>query len=530
MAGKDKRNEWAQFRFGVIAPLVCRRLDAAQARQLKLEILNQIFVTPDQKEKRIAERTLREWIARYRLYGFDGLLRLKRKDSGVCTAISADLVSQAYALRKELPTRSIRGVLAHLRAKNVDTSKIAKTTLNRYLNTLGAKKEKVTGEKGVFQRWQKEHANELWQADTSAGVWLPNPANPKEYKQTRLISFIDDATRVCPHAEFYWDEQLPSLIDCFRKALLKRGKPGILLADNAFIYHSKAMKRACAQLGIESKFCAPYDPPGKGKIEKSYSTIKNGFYDEAKGTGLRTLDELNKFWFAWLTREYHHAEHSALNKMTPIQRWLQDEDGGFINRVSTEAIRRALMIRETRSAHIRTGTIRLNNRSYQLSPEFAGRKVDVLYEANKPCNTVEIWLDGNMVQLAQEVVPGANIDFTRKRQRKKENKYATIASSRDYRLALVAAHQSESPLVEANAPNEYLAEPEFQALTARLLPGRQLTDEERSLLSRFFFENIPMTGQRAELLLSQIVNAKGTDLHLRSYCNHLRQGLKQQRS
>ncbi|MGH2506245.1 MAG: DDE-type integrase/transposase/recombinase [Ktedonobacteraceae bacterium] len=529
MTAEDKRKAWAQFRFGVIAPLVCRRLDDAQSRQLKKEILNQTFVTPDEKEKRIAERTLREWIARYRLYGFDGLMRLKRSDRGVCTALSAELINQAYALRKDLPTRSVKGVLAHLRAKDIDVSNVAKTTLNRYLNALGARKEKVEGEKGVFQRWQKEHANDLWQADTSGGIWLPNPSNPKEHKQTRLISFIDDATRVCPHAEFYWDEQLPSLIDCFRKAMLKRGKPRVLLADNAFIYHSKAMRLACAQLGIESKFCKPYDPPGKGKIEKSYGTIKGSFYKEADGAGLRTLDELNKFWFAWLTREYHHAEHSALNKMTPIHRWKQDEDGGFIQRVSTEDIRRALMLREMRTAHLRTGTIRLNNRCYQLSPEFAGRKVEVLYEANKPCDTVEIWQDGRMVELGTEVVPGANIDFTRKRQQKRENNHATIASSRDYRLALVAAHQSESPQVEGSGHNEYISEPEFQALTARLL-SRQLSEEDLSYLSRFFFENAPMTGRRTELLLAQVVNAKGTSLHLRSYCGHIKQGLNQQRS
>lgn len=529
MKQKDKQKEWAQFRFGVIAPLVCRRLDDAQLRQLKKEILSQTFVTPDEKEKRIAERTLREWIARYRMYGFDGLVRIRRNDSGVRKAISAELVGQAYTLRKELPTRSIKGVLAHLRAKNIDVSNIAKTTLNRYLNALGARKEKVMGEKGVFQRWQKEHANDLWQADTSGGIWLPNPSNPKERKQTRLISFIDDATRVCPHAEFYWDEQLPSLIDCFRKALLKRGKPRALLCDNAFIYHSKAMKIACAQLGIESKFCQAYDPPGKGKIEKSYGTAKSSFYKEADGAGLRTLDELNKFWFAWLTREYHHAEHSALNKMTPIQRWKQDEDAGFIHRVSTEDIRRALMLRETRTAHLRTGTVRLNNRCYQLSPEFAGQKVEVVYEASRRCDTVEIWRDGKMVETAKEVVPGADIDFSRKRQKKRENNHVTIASSRDYRLALVAAHQNEAFLVEGSLKGEYLAEPEFQALVARLLL-RQLTDEEQLYLSRFFVENAPMTEQRTELLLAQVVNAKGTNLHLRSYCSHLKQGLNQQRS
>jgi len=525
----NKRIQWAQFRFGVIAPLVCRRLDEAERRQLKKEILSQTFVTPDEQEKRIADRTLREWIARYRLYGFDGLLRLKRNDIGVRSAIPADLVKEAYVLRKEMPTRSIKGLLAHFRARNIDVKGIAKTTLNRYLNNLGAKKEKVEGQKGVFQRWQKEHANDLWQADTSAGIWLPNPSNPKEFKQTRLISFIDDATRVCPHAEFYWDEQLPSLIDCFRKALLKRGKPEILLADNAFIYHSKAMRLACDQLGIESKFCKAYDPQGKGKVEKSYGTIKAGFYREAEKSGLRSLDELNKFWFAWLTREYHHAKHSALNKVTPIDRWKQDEAANFIKRVTAEEIRRALMLREMRSAHIRTGTIRLNNRSYQLSPEFAGRKVEVLYEANKRSETVEIWLDGKMVELAKEVIPGADIDFTRKRKKPIENKHATIGSSRDYRLALVAAHQGESLVLNGDLRSEYLCEPEFQALVARLL-ARQFTEEEQTYLSCFFFENAPMTGQRTEHLLGQVVSAKGTRLHLRSYCSHLQQGLNQQRS
>lgn len=529
MAEKDNRNEWAQFRFGVIAPLVCRRLDEAERRQLKREILNQLFVNPDGLEKRVAERTLREWVSRYRLYGFDGLLRLKRSDRGVHTAISEEIIKEAYVLRKELPTRSIKGILAHFRARGVDVGSVSKTTLNRHLNSLGAKKEKATsGQKGVFQRWQKEHANDLWQADTSAGIWLPNPSNPKEYKQTRLISFIDDATRVCPHAEFYFDEQLPSLIDCFRKAMLKRGKPCKLLADNAFIYHSKAMSRACAQLKIEPKFCQAFDPPGKGKVEKSYGYYKASFYKEAEKAGLRSLDELNKFWFAWLTREYHHAEHSEL-KMTPIQRWKIDEDNGFVKRVTAEEIRRALMLRETRSVHIRTGTIRLNNRSYQLSPEFAGRKVEVLFEANKPCDSVEIWLDGKMVELAKEIVPGADIDFTRKREKKVENKHSVLASAKEYRQALVAAHQSETPMLLGNGSDEYMAEPEFLTLLKRLL-AREFTEEERVYLSAFFFENAPMTERRAEFLLAQVVNAKGGDLHLRSYCSHLKQGLYQQRS
>ena len=95
---EDRRRQWAEFRFGVISPLVCRRLDDAERRQLKKEILNQVFITPDEKTKRIAERTLREWIVRYGTYGFEGLVQLARRDKGKCRAISAEVLNQAYSI------------------------------------------------------------------------------------------------------------------------------------------------------------------------------------------------------------------------------------------------------------------------------------------------------------------------------------------------------------------------------------------------------------------------------------------------
>lgn len=526
MKTEDKQQQWAEFRFGVIAPLVCRRLDEAQRRIVRQEILNQVFVNPEGKEQRVAERTLREWVARHQLYGLAGLKRLTRSDKGVLKALSVDIIDSAYNVRKDLRSRSISSVLSHLRNKNVDTSTISKTTLNRYLNTLGVEKEKAAAERGTFQRWQKEHANDLWQADTSRGIWIPDPANVKEYKQTRLVSFIDDATRVVTHAEYYWDEQLPSLLDCFRKALLKRGKPRVLLCDNAFIYHSRAMKSACAKLGIELKFCREYFPEGKGKIEKSYATFKSRFYEEAKHAGIRSLDELNKFWFAWLTREYHHQKHSALNA-TPIERWAADEAKGFVQRVSTDEIRRALMIKESRQTHKRTATIRLHNRVYQLKPEMAGKEVDAVYEPYKLGDSVEIWCDGVLVQIANEVRIGANIDFSRmpERNRTRRQNHQVIASARDYKNALIAGHQSEAC---AN-PREYMAESEFKTLVAQVLE-KEINEDELNYLSSFYVENMPMTAQRIQQLLVQIVGTKGKELHIRSYCEHVREGLNRQRS
>jgi len=228
---EERRGKWAEFRFAVIAPLVCRRLDEAEWQELRREVLSQVYVTPDGDERRFSERTIREWIARYRLHGLPGLRRMVRKDRGVLKALSVEVAGEAYRLREELRTRSISGILAHLRVKSIDADKISKTTLNRYLNNVGLEREKIKAEKGTFQRWQKEHANDLCQADTSGGVWIPDPRNPKVLKQTRLVSFIDDATRVCTHAEFYWNEQqTPAFLTVFGKRCSSAASPGACCA------------------------------------------------------------------------------------------------------------------------------------------------------------------------------------------------------------------------------------------------------------------------------------------------------------
>lgn len=514
-----KRRAWAEFRFAVIAPLVCRRLDEAERRSLKRQILSNYYRTPDGTEKLIAERTLRTWIVRYRQYGFDGLLRMRSRTAGRYYAIPEEIIDEAEKLRIERRDRSIRVILSLLKARGMNVEGVSKTTLNFHLNRRGATKEKYASEKGTFQRFQKEHANDMWQSDTTGGVWLPDPLNRAQVKQTRLILFIDDATRVITHAEFYWDEQLPSLIDCFRKALLKRGRSRMLFCDNGHVYHAKALKRACTQLGIEFIHAQEYCPEGKGKIERHIGTVKSSFYGEANSAGLTTLEDLNKFFFAWLAAEYHGTRHSALG-MTPLERFALDEEKGFVQPVMPEDIRRALMLIEERKVNSKTATIQLNNRTYQVSQELAGKTVEVLWEADKRVDTVEIWLDGKLVEIASEIVPGSNIDFEKRpdRQRKPAGKSVVLESSKRYRQALEAAYKQEVVYKRS----DYLAEPEFEKLFASML-ARELTPEEQTYLSATFAQLSPLTDSATETILKRAINAKGTNMHLRYYCDLLKQ-------
>lgn len=518
----EKRMKMGLFRFGVIAPLVCRRLSPEEKQGLRRQVAGQVYDWPDGKQKRVGGRTLGRWLSEYRGNGFDGLLDLERGNAGICRGIEPEVLLKAEQLRRELPSRSVRSIISILKNGGLDTSKLAASTLSRQLKRKGATKERLTQEQGSYQRWEQERVNDMWQADTAHGIWLPDPSNPRKTKKCKLIAFIDDASRVMTHAQFYWDEQLPSLIDCFRKALLKRGKPRRLLLDNAFIFHSTTLKEMSAQLGIEISFCEPYSPSSKGKIERGIGSIKSRFYGEAIHSGITGLSELNEFFFGWLTKEYHHKVHTSLNGQTPIERWRRDES--LLLRVTPEDIRRALMLKARRQVHLRTSTISLESRIYQVSTSLAGEFVEVRWQANKT-EEIEVWLNGKCVDLGRLVIVGANIDFSRKPAKAENCRQKTLFSSKQYRKGLSAGFIP----VQASGKNDLLSVDEFINLTARLLT-RQLTDEEKEILSRFFFAVAPISEAMVIDSLNLAVRAKGGNLHLRFYCHHLEQTLRQTRS
>ncbi|MCI0557005.1 MAG: DDE-type integrase/transposase/recombinase, partial [Nitrososphaera sp.] len=295
----DDRTKKALFRLEVIGPLVSGRLSKAELAQERKRALERIYTTPDGREWRVAERTLRAWLRRHREKGFAGLFDSDRGTYGICRAIPEEVLKEAISLRKQeesLSIAQIKELLKYcppLKERGELLEKLSESTLGRQLNRRGALKNKAKQEVGTFQRWGQEFVNDLWMADTADGIWIRDPANPKRLKKTYFISIIDDASRVVTHAQFYFDTKLPSLLDCFRKALLKRGRCERFYADNAWIFHSTTMRLLCAELGIKTSFCTVKRPPGKGKIERKLRSDQEGFYKLAEHADIKTLDELN---------------------------------------------------------------------------------------------------------------------------------------------------------------------------------------------------------------------------------------------
>src|SRR5690606_16501603 len=101
----------------------------------------------------------------------------------------------------------------HLRREQV-----APNTFRRFVKDYELLKPQTQTDDKRRLAFSKAHANEMWQADTLVGPYVKTGAG---HTQTRLIAFVDDASRVCCHGEFFLAENTDTLIAALRSALYK---------------------------------------------------------------------------------------------------------------------------------------------------------------------------------------------------------------------------------------------------------------------------------------------------------------------
>lgn len=163
-----------------------------------------------------------------------------------------------------------------------------------------------------------QFANELWQADTLHG---PSIQQNDKWRKTFLIAFIDDASRVIAHAEFFYHDNTTNMIDAFKAALYKRGKPERLYFDNGANYSSKEILQACLRLNIRLSHAPVRDGAAKGKIERFFRGFRDRFLTQHPS--FSSLQELNEKTQAWVEQEYNSKYHSGI-QMIPIDRFNLD--------------------------------------------------------------------------------------------------------------------------------------------------------------------------------------------------------------
>src|SRR5258708_199319 len=151
----------------------------------------------------------------------------------------------------------------------------------------------------------------MWQAYTLIGPYMQLNGTSV---QTRLIAFLDDASRVCCHGQFFPAENVDTLIESLRAAFYKRGVPQSLYVDNGSIYSSKEIIQICARVGCLLHHTPVRDGAAKGKIERFFRTVRDQFL--CRSLDLSCLEALNRQFIHWVEENYNAQKHSVL-EMAP---------------------------------------------------------------------------------------------------------------------------------------------------------------------------------------------------------------------
>ena len=290
------------------------------------------FLDEEGHARQFTWRTIQTWFYRYKNHGITGMTSQTRKDKGQPRKVTPEELLEALnAARPHFhDQRANKRALYRFCVENglLQPDRIAQTTFYRFIrnyNLLAPDSEENNRKRLAFSM---KYANQLWQADTMFGPYLdtgtslgsPKLGSPKlgSRKQARLIAFIDDASRVLCHGEFFFDENVDSLVQAIRAAFYKRGVPEQLLVDNGSIYCCQEITLICARVGCILRHTAVRDAAAKGKIERFFRRVRDQFL--VQKLDLSSLDALNRQFTRWVENDYNALPHDAIG-MKPIDRF-----------------------------------------------------------------------------------------------------------------------------------------------------------------------------------------------------------------
>ncbi len=398
MRNGKKAEEIAAQRVHMLAPLLTEGLDAGEARIIKARICEQ---------NGISERTLRRYLEQYNKEGFSGL-KPKGKVRYSGETIPANILEQAILLRRQVPNRSVSQIIQILEWEGlVQPGQIKRSTLQERLAQKGysSRHMRMYAATGVAaRRYQRKYRNQLWHSDIKYGPYLPIGVGGKK-KQIYLVTFVDDATRLVLHGEFYPVLDQVIVEDCFRKAILKYGIPEKVYFDNGGQYRNKWMNRACAKMGIRLLFAKPYSPESCGKVER-FNRVVDSFLAEAKLESPQSLEQFNQLFAVWLEECYQNKPHSGLEgHLSPVVAYQSDRN--TLKYIDPEIVANAFLHCEERKVD-KSGCISFEGRKYEVGLTFIGCKVDVIFDPTE-ITELTIEYEGHQPFKARQLVIGERV-------------------------------------------------------------------------------------------------------------------------
>ena len=367
----------ALFRLSVLGALASReRFNHGELAQSIRALSQQTYNIQNSRHVHISEKTIEAWYYRWLKEGVEGLAPKVRNDLGR-SKMSPELQEAIITCKKENLKRSMSTIKEHLERQGIAAKgELTRSSIHRLLQQQGLSKATQALPAIEHRGFDALYANETWYGDVMHG---PSVSVDGKTQKTYLVSLMDDASRLITHSAFCLGEKAVDIEGVLKQAILKRGLCRKFVVDNGSAYRSGSLQSICARLDIRLIYCRPYEPEGKGKLERWHRVVRQQFVSELVNDQITSLADINARLWAWIDTIYHQREHSSLKKQTPLARFQQDLPRHRTLGLLANHLDEIFYHREQRSVR-KDGTISFNSNRYEVNYILVGQQVLIVFD------------------------------------------------------------------------------------------------------------------------------------------------------
>jgi transposase InsO family protein len=339
------------------------------------------FLDEEGNPRRFTWRTIQTWHYRYKNHGITSMTNQPRKDKGQVRKVTPEELLEALSAAKphfHNQRTNKRALYRFCIEKGLlQPDRIAQTTFYRFIREYNLLAPHADDHKKRLA-FSMKYANQLWQADTMFGPYVDTGVSLGSRKQAKLIAFIDDASRVLCHGEFFFEENVDTLVRAIRAAFYKRGVPEQLLVDNGSIYCSQEITLICARVGCILRHTAVRDAAAKGKIERFFRRVRDQFL--VRKLDLSSLEALNRQFTQWVENDYNAMPHDAIG-MKPIDRF--GIDLARVRFLSPSEHNDELFYAEAARKVKKDNTFSFSGRRYETPVDLRDKEIQLRYDRRR---------------------------------------------------------------------------------------------------------------------------------------------------
>lgn len=313
----------------------------------------------------ISPTTGYKWLGRWQSTGRPGLADRPRRPQRSPARCEAGIEDQILAVRREHPAwggRKIRHVL--MRAEPVVVP--AASTITAVLRRHGLLDGPRAGMARAYQRFEREHPNELWQMDFKGHFAIAEG-------RCHPLTVLDDHSRYALVLSACANEQGETVRERLEQAFRRYGLPQRILTDNGPPWGTAGAELHTPltvwllDLGVAVGHSRPRHPQTMGKDERFHRSLKAEVLARGEVTDLTACQAAFDAW-----REVYNTyrPHEALDMKTPIDRYTPS-DRSMPETIAPPDYEETATVRKVQTG----GWLSFRGRTINCPKAFVGRRV-----------------------------------------------------------------------------------------------------------------------------------------------------------